>query len=94
VENPVKLYNVIAIYDVFCVAETSEAARESLLAWIEEGMKPSEIIGVETVRENSIRDSWREQKPLVGADVSDADFKKIEGKTTLEIFQHIYTKRG
>jgi hypothetical protein len=89
-----KLWNVIAVWDCFAVAETSEAARESLLAWIAEGMKPSEIVGIETVRENSIRDSWREQKPLVGADVSDADFKKIEGKTALEIFQHIYTKRG
>jgi len=89
-----KLFNTIAIFDVYAVAETSEKARDGLLAWIAEGAAPREIVAVETSREGSIRESWRAQKPIVADDVSDADFKKLEGKTTIEIFEHIYTKRG
>jgi putative heme degradation protein len=90
----VKIYNAIAIHDVYIVAETSEKAREALLVWIAEGEPPSEIVAVETNREVTIREAWREQKPLVAGDVSDADFKKLEGKTTIQVFGHIYTKRG
>jgi hypothetical protein len=88
-----KLFNSIAIFDVFVVAETGEKAREALLAWIAEGMPPSEHVAVETRQEQTIRASWREQKPLVAEDVSDADFKQLKGKTTIEIFEQLYTKR-
>jgi hypothetical protein len=88
-----KVFNAIAIYDVYVIAETSEAAREALLVHIAEGMEPSEIVGVEANREPAIRASWREQKPLVGADVSDADFETLKGKTTIQVYQDIYTKQ-
>jgi hypothetical protein len=90
----VKLYNTIVIFDVYTVAESNEAAREALLAWIAEGMQPSESVAVEVNREQAIRASWREQKPLVGADISDEDFKKLEGRTTLQAFEQLYLKRG
>jgi hypothetical protein len=89
----VKLFNTIAIYDIYVVAETGEEARKTLLAWIPEAT-PSEAVAVETSRETAIRNAWREQKPLVAQDVSDANFKKLKGKNTIEIFEHIYTKRG
>jgi hypothetical protein len=89
-----RVFNAIAITDVYVVAESNEKAREALLAWIAAGEPPSEIVAVETNREAAIRESWREQKPLVADDVSDADFKKLEGKTTIEVFKQIYTKQG
>jgi hypothetical protein len=87
-----KLYNTIAIFDVYVVAESSEKAREALLAGIADGLPPSEIVGVETNREAAIRAAWREEKPLVAADVSDEDFKKLQGNTTIKIFEKLYTK--
>lgn len=92
-----RLFNAIAVFDCYVVAETSEEARCALLRWIADGGEefppaPSEGVATEAGREQSIRASWRDQRPLVAADVSDADFKKLEGKTTIEIFQSIYTK--
>jgi hypothetical protein len=89
----VKLYNTIAIFDVYIVAESNEKAREALLGFISEGGPPSEIVAVETNREAAIRDAWREQNPMVAIDVSEADFRQLKGKTTIEIFEKIYTKR-
>jgi hypothetical protein len=88
-----KLYNAIAIFDVYVVAESSEEARKALLAHIADGMEPSEIVGVEATREQAIRTEWRDLRPLVGADVGDTDFAKLKGKTTIEIFERVYTKR-
>ena len=89
-----RLYNAIIIHDVYVTAESSEKAREAVLAWIAEGATPSESVAYEANREGAIRQSWRDQRPLVAGDVSDEDFEAIKGKTTLEIFEHIYTKRG
>jgi hypothetical protein len=87
-----KLYNAIAIWDCYVVAESSEKAREALLGSISDGEAPSEIVAVEANREAAIRDAWREQKPLVAVDVSEADFQQLKGKTTIEIFGRLYTK--
>lgn len=87
-----KIFNAIVLYDVFVVAETNEAAVEALKAWIAEGLNPSEQKAMEARDERNIRQSWREQKPLIGADISDADFKKLKGKTTIEAFELIYKK--
>jgi hypothetical protein len=92
-----KLYNTIAIYDVYVVAESAEAARAQLLAAIggtTTDLQPTEMTSTETVREGAIRRGFRDERPFVALDVSDDDFKKIAGKTTAEIFAHIYTKRG
>ena len=91
-----KLFNAIAIFDVFIVAESSESARATLLKWIrDEKLPPTETRAFESRMENSIRASWCDQKPLVADDISDSDFENhVKGHTTLEIFQHIYTRRG
>lgn len=91
-----KLFNTIAIWDVYCVAETGEEARKALLNFIAHGDEctPSECVATETSREVAIRNAWREQRPIVASDVSDDDFKKLEGRTTIQIFERIYTKRG
>ena len=87
-----KLFNAIAIFDVYVVAESSEKAREALLAAIIDGTKPMEITATETVRESSIRSGFREEPPYVAADISDADFNKCKGKTTAQLYAQIYTK--
>jgi hypothetical protein len=87
-----KLYNVIAVWDVYVVAESSEDARKALLAAIAGSQEPSEIVGTEVTREASIRTSWVEQKPFVGDEVSLADFNTLKGKATGEIFKQLYTK--
>jgi hypothetical protein len=95
--TPMKLFNTIAIYDVYIVAESHEAARAQLLAAIGSSandLQPTEITATETVREGAIRKGFSDERPFVALDVSDDDFKKIAGKTTAEIFAHIYTKRG
>jgi hypothetical protein len=89
-----KLFNTIAIWDYFVVAETSDKASEALLTWIAEGVAPSESVSVETSRAEAVRAAWRPKSPLIASDISDDDFKKLEGKTTIEIFERIYTKRG
>jgi hypothetical protein len=90
-----RLYNTIAIFDVYIVAGNNEAARDTLMNAITSGdLKPSEITSTESRFENSIRPGYRNERPFVANDVSDVDFKKCQGKTTSEIFQHIYTRRG
>lgn len=89
-----KVFNAIVMFDCFVVANSPEKAREAVKVWIKEGMTPSEEVAREVRDERSIRSSWRDQKPLVGDDVSDLDFNKhIKGHTVIEIFQHIYQKR-
>lgn len=88
-----KLFNAIAIYDVYVVAESSEDARRALLAAIEDSQPPSEIVGVEVTREEAIRASWCEQAPFVGDEITTQDFDKIKGKSTVEIFRQLYTKQ-
>jgi hypothetical protein len=90
-----KIFNTIVLYDTYVVANSAEEARKALKDWIHEGLNPSEEKAMEARDERNIRQSWRDQKPLVGGDVSDDDFEKhIKGHTTVEVFQHIYTKRG
>ena len=90
-----KIYNAIVLYDVYVVAESGEAARDAVMQFITAGdLQPSESKAMETREERSIRSSWRDQKPLVGADVSDENFEKlVKGHTTVEVFTSIY-KRG
>jgi len=89
-----KLFNTVVIFDVFCVGNDPEKAREAVLDAIREGMKPSEMTALEARTEGNIRQSWRDQKPFVAADISDADFeKKIKGHTTIELWKSIYTKQ-
>ena len=44
-------------------------------------------------KEREIRTAWREEKVIVAADVSDDDFEKLKGKTTLDVFNMLHTKQ-
>jgi len=87
-----KLYNAIAIFDVYVVAESGEDARHALLGLITEGEPPSEIVAVETVRENAIRESWRDQSPFVAEKIPEDGFAQLKGKSTAEVFRLLYAK--
>lgn len=89
-----KVFNTIVIYDVYVVAENHEDARAAAIAAIAEGDPPTEQTALEARNENNIRESWRDKKPLVGSAVSDGDFEKCKGKTTLEIYRDLYASKA
>jgi len=88
-----RLYNTIVIFDVYTVARTPEAAREALLAAIADGSaKPTEMVAKELTSPRSIRASWVDQAPYVGADITDEEFEKLKGITTSQAYEQFYTK--
>jgi hypothetical protein len=97
-EADMKLFNVIAIFDTYLVAESSESARDALLKLISGGadvaIYPDEITSTESKMERSIRPGCYNDRPFLADDVSDDDFKKCRGKTTIQIFNTIYKKQG
>lgn len=97
-----KLFNTIIVWDVYCVAETEDAARAAVLNAIrtpsaaDDGTVtfeiPSEETALECREERHVRDAWVQAKPFVADDVSDADFERVKGKTTLETLQMLHQK--
>lgn len=89
-----KLYNTIAIYDVYTVARDNETARMALLNAINSGdARPTEITSTEIRRQGSIRSSWLDQPPFVAGDVTDAEFETLKGITTGAAFSRFYERR-
>jgi len=88
------LFNVVAVWDVYVAAESHDAARAAVDELIKAGELPvSESNALPVRREVEVREAWRDQRILVGADVSDADFEKLKGKTALQVFQMLHTKQ-
>lgn len=90
--SKVRLHNVVIVFDVYCVAESPEAARQAVKDLIlsddpAERVSPSDENALPVVHQRSIRDTWKDEAPIVAADVSDADFERIKGKKTLAIFE-------
>jgi hypothetical protein len=94
-EAALKLFHVIIIWDCFAVANDALEARNAVKHFIKhENMQPTEETALEASSEHNIRASWRDQKPLVGADVSDADFeKRVKGRTVIQMFEALYKKQ-
>lgn len=93
--EPLKLFNVITIWDVYVVAKDEEAAKEVVRQWAQSGELPPSSEAVLETRENrQIRGEWLDQKPLIGNDLSDEEFASLKGKTTLQAFERFYSKRG
>jgi len=90
----IRLYNTIAVFDVYTVARTNEAARDALLAAIVAGdAKPTEVTAKEITMPGSIRSSWTEQNPFVASDITDEEFETLKGITTSAAFERFYMKR-
>lgn len=88
-----KLYNVVKVFDVYCVAETPDAALEAVETFIREENEPvSEETALETTHERNIRAKWIEKSPFVGSDVSDEDFGRVKGKSTLQVFEMLHKR--
>lgn len=93
-----RLHNVVIVYDVYCVAESPEEARQAVKDLInaenpDDRLAISDENALPVTHTRSIRDSWKDQSPVVAADVSDADFDRIKGKKTLEIFETLSTTK-
>jgi hypothetical protein len=88
-----KLFNVIIIHDVYCVAENQDNAKLAIKAWILAGGAPTSEAALEAREAQNLRDSWKNQRPFVGDDVSDSDFKSLKGLSTQQVFERIYINR-
>ncbi len=88
-----KLYNVVKSWDIYVVAESPEAAREIADTFIrQENLEVSDEVAIETKHERDVRDAWKEQNPLVANDISDADYERVKGKTTLQTFEMLHKR--
>ena len=90
-----KVFNVIAVWDVVTVAENEMDAIEAVMGAIRNDEEPEPVstaTALEAREEKNIRQEWKEKKPFVGALVSDGDFAKLKGKTSTEIRAMIYSK--
>lgn len=86
------LHNVVLVYDVYVVAESSEAARQAAKDLVlaenpEDRLPPNDENALPVNHARAIREAWKTQAPIVAADVSDETFEQIKGKKTLEIFE-------
>lgn len=91
--EPLKLYNTIIIFDVYAVAKSPEAANEAVKAWIKSGeLAPSSENALEAREERNIRASWLDERPIIGDDLTDEEFKSLKGKSTAEAFTRFYKK--
>lgn len=89
-----KLFNSIAIFDMWIVAHDAASAKQALLEWMRDPTSfPNEVTCTETQRANSIRAGWRDQSPLVAGDVTDAEFEsQVKGNNTIQMYEKIYTR--
>jgi hypothetical protein len=92
--DPLKLHNVIVVFDVYALAHDAVQAREVILAAIRDmnPLPPSEAVALPTSRIREVRAAWTGQKPFVADDVTDAEFESVKGKTTLEVFELLNLK--
>lgn len=92
--DPLKLYNVITIWDVYVVAESEEAAKACVLGWTKgDELAPSAQTALETREERQVRGEWLNEKPLIAEDISDADFETLKGKSTIDVQVRLYSKK-
>lgn len=92
-----KLFQTIIIFDVIAAANSEDAAKAALLALVRDQAEPqgvNEIIAREITQEREIRIAMRGAKPIVGADINDADFETIRGQTNMQMFERLYTKKA
>ncbi len=92
-----RIQNVIVVYDVYCVTGDDEQApqhaREEIIRAIQNGeLAPSDQNAIPVSMERAIRETWKDERPFVAADVTDAEFETLKGKTTLDIFNMLHVK--
>ncbi len=93
-----KLFSVIKVYDVYVAAESAEEASMTIIKAIRNSdpetlLAPNEATVNEARNERDVHERWRDLKPFVGDDVSDADFETLKGKTTIQILDMLHPKQ-
>jgi hypothetical protein len=89
-EPTIKLLNTIVMWDVYCVAgagpDAEANACAALLDLISRGEINTSCQKALEIRVSPVRPQWRDQRPIVAADVSDEDFARIKGMTTQQVY--------
>lgn len=81
------LVNVIVVFDAYIVAHNPEEAKAALLELIQQGEPPTSIAHYDRIsRVEDIRSDCKDQKPIVAATVTDEEYEKYLGSTTVEFF--------
>lgn len=84
-----KLFNTIITLDAYCVANTGDSALEAILEMLKSGeLSPSYRAALE-IKASPVRPQWRDERAIVAADVDDADFALIRGKTTQQVYEFL-----
>lgn len=85
-----QLMNVIIAFDTYCVTGVGERAESNAIEAVIDLIRSGEIgpshFKALTLRASPVRPQCQEQRPAVSADVSDADFEILKGKTTQEVY--------
>lgn len=86
----IRLLNVIVAFDVYCVAGSEATSDANAINAVMELIRSGEINASHfkalELRASPVRPQWTDQHPIVACCVSDADFEKLKGKTTQEVY--------
>lgn len=87
-----KLYNTIIAFDCYVFAESEGAAIDALNEMIKSGEVGGTHRKALELRASPVRKEWQDERPLVAADVSDADFERLRGKTIQQAHEMLTTR--
>jgi len=90
----VKLRNVLVQYDLWIVCHDEDNEDEIALSIVRDGEPPNEIVHYTIRHERDLPSRVRDERPLVAATITDADYKPFTGSTIQEIFQKLCTKQA
>lgn len=85
----IQLFNTVVQFDIYIAAHSKEEAEAAVLAAIQQGEKPMEVFSYAILNPRDIRNDWREERPLVAAEVSDEEWQPFTGKTTHDFFMSV-----
>lgn len=92
-----KLYNVIITYDGYVVAGDDESAiksaREAMIELIQANEYHPAYSAALPVANTPVQPRCQLERPIVAADVSDADFAKVKGKTNQQVWELLTKKQ-
>lgn len=91
-DNSPKMFNVIVTWDVYAVANEGQSAEAAVLELIKSGEISATHRKALPMKVSPVREAWRDERPIVGDDVSDADFARLRGKTTQQAYE-LLTKK-
>lgn len=82
-----KLFNVIITWDVYCLANSEEAAIASILELIHANDLNASHRKALELRASPVRPQWQDEPAVVAGDISDEEFEQVRGKTTQQAYE-------